>query len=168
MTVRDSETPRAACERVQARLCVLLDGELAPLEAARDEGHLEACASCAAERAAWERTLGSARAVEAARADDGLAAALLGLDERLARVPVRRTEGVPDPGPVPSATAPRPRALLLWPLAAAAAAVVALVALEHGGVDPLGRTDRLAEAVTPRFELRLPTWNGLFDGERAR
>jgi hypothetical protein len=44
------------CARVRARLDELQDGALAPLEAARDHGHLEACADCAREaraRADW-------------------------------------------------------------------------------------------------------------------
>ena len=36
-----------ACARVQARVPVLVDGELTALEEARDRGHLEACAVCA-------------------------------------------------------------------------------------------------------------------------
>lgn len=42
--------PSSACQRVRGRLDELLDGSLPPLEAARDEGHLEVCAECAAER----------------------------------------------------------------------------------------------------------------------
>ena len=71
------------CERVQGRLEELLDGGLDPLAAARDEGHLEACAACARELRAWTALLDAARA--AGRPDpEELAFALAGLDERLA------------------------------------------------------------------------------------
>lgn len=74
-----------ACERVRARLELLVDGALPPLEAARDAGHLEACAGCAAERAAAEHTraaLGRALGapVDAAWRDAGLAARLAAAD----------------------------------------------------------------------------------------
>src|SRR5262245_10158984 len=36
----------ASCARVQARLPALVDGALAPLEEARDRGHMEACPPC--------------------------------------------------------------------------------------------------------------------------
>ncbi|HVS19492.1 MAG TPA: hypothetical protein VMT18_12880, partial [Planctomycetota bacterium] len=54
------ELHRRACARVRGRLDELLDGCLGPLEAARDAGHLEACAGCSAEReqrAAWMKEL---------------------------------------------------------------------------------------------------------------
>jgi hypothetical protein len=51
-----TEQIHAGCERVRARLAALVDG-LAPLEAARDRGHLEACAPCRAELADEERLL---------------------------------------------------------------------------------------------------------------
>jgi predicted anti-sigma-YlaC factor YlaD len=52
----NAEPLRASCARVRARLDLALDGALAPLEAALDAGHLEACADCAAaarSRAQW-------------------------------------------------------------------------------------------------------------------
>jgi len=53
---------------VRARLERLCDGELAPVEAALDRGHLEACAACALERDRLERTLCAARDELRARA----------------------------------------------------------------------------------------------------
>jgi anti-sigma factor RsiW len=51
------------CVRVRARLPELLDGALAPLEEARDLGHLEACVGCARERESFTRTLAGVRAL---------------------------------------------------------------------------------------------------------
>ena len=59
------QDPNPACQRVQDRLERLMDGGLEPLEAARDEGHLEACAACAAERESWEGFLGLLRRADA-------------------------------------------------------------------------------------------------------
>ena len=51
------------CARVRARLSELLDGTLAALAEARDRGHLEACAGCAAEEARERRLLAGVRAL---------------------------------------------------------------------------------------------------------
>jgi len=81
--------PPAACARVRGRLLELLDDALDALAAARDEGHLEACPSCAAERVRWERVLAAA----AGTRPSDLAYAVEGLDRRLAaaRSPQRVT-----------------------------------------------------------------------------
>jgi anti-sigma factor RsiW len=119
----------AGCARVRARLEELLDGGLDPLAAARDEGHLEACAACAAERAAWLRLWAAAR--EAARPDPAeLDFALRDLPARLAERPVPRRP-------------PRRRVELL-PLATAAAARCALLALRQGGLAAPPGADLLA------------------------
>ncbi len=77
---------RETCSRVQARLERLLDGELSRVEAARDEGHLEACAACRAEREREEHLLALLR-----EPAEDLTFALEGLDSRLdqARAPRR-------------------------------------------------------------------------------
>lgn len=49
------------CARVRARLPELVDGGLAPLAAALDRGHLEACAGCARAQAEILRTLEGVR-----------------------------------------------------------------------------------------------------------
>ncbi len=74
----------AACARVRGRAIELLDGGLPELEAARDEGHLEACAACRAELDRWEALLEAGRLAGPASAED-LERARAGLDERLAR-----------------------------------------------------------------------------------
>ncbi len=61
----DSTLQRSACERVQGRLERLMDGGLAALEEARDQGHLEACGACSHEREAWEGFMGLMRQAEA-------------------------------------------------------------------------------------------------------
>ena len=80
----------AACARVVERLDALLDGALAPLEAARDEGHLEACAACACERERAGRVRAAGAAALAPEAE--LARARAGLAARIgaARAPRRR------------------------------------------------------------------------------
>ena len=128
----------AACGRVQGRLAELLDGGLAPLEAARDGGHLEVCPACGAERAVWLALVDGAR--RAGQADPAeLACALAGLDARLAAL-VR-----------PRPAAPWLRGALI-PLATAAAALVALLALKLGGLrvpEDAGRLASLAPGLTP-------------------
>lgn len=78
-----------ACRRVQGRLEELLDGALPPLEAARDEGHLEVCAACGAERALLEGVCGLV--AEAGRpAADELERARAGLSGALAAAAAAR------------------------------------------------------------------------------
>lgn len=73
----------AACERVRARIAAVCDRSLPPLEQARDEGHLEACADCAALAAAHAAWLVDLRAHLAPGLAD-VRAAQRGLDTRLA------------------------------------------------------------------------------------
>ena len=131
----------AACARVRARL---LDSWSAREETnemrldprlARDLGHLEACASCARERADWHAfltALGRAEAPSTAQ----LAFANEGLLRRL----------LAQPRSAPLA----PRGALAWkarltPLAIAAGALVALGAMLTTG----GGSDRLRSALEP-------------------
>ena len=131
-THHDDVSP--ACERVRGRLERLLDGELSALEAARDEGHLEVCAGCGAERERWQTLL------EAVRRDaDDLEFALEGLDDRLA-----------------AARGPRPALRLLrggWlPAAAVAAAGVLAMMLLRG--TPVAEQSWLAARNVPAKELQ--------------
>lgn len=86
----------AACARVRGRLDEALDGVLPPLEAARDAGHLESCAGCAAEsrlRAQWLDALRAALAPERelqVHADARLMVAIHGEAAPKPRVPQRR------------------------------------------------------------------------------
>jgi predicted anti-sigma-YlaC factor YlaD len=91
----NAEPLPASCARVRERLDLALDGGLAPLEAARDAGHLEACASCAAlarTRAQWLADVRAALAPAAAqqRAADARALAALRGEARPALTPARR------------------------------------------------------------------------------
>ena len=131
------ENCAGACTRVRGRLEVLLDGGLTAVEAARDEGHLEACEACAAARDDWRAVLGDLREGLAGAPD--LDFALDGLDARLAaaRSPKRARPG---------------RDTLLAGLVAAAAAVLVLVALRGLGLDEAGLTDYTAAGRS----LRLP------------
>jgi anti-sigma factor RsiW len=102
-----------ACGRVQDRLARLHDGALAPLEEARDRGHLEACAACQAEERAHLRLLALVPR-----------ALTLGVEAEAARLAaeVRRS--------LARAPAPRTRARFLpRPLVAAAVAAGLLFAL---------------------------------------
>lgn len=118
---------RGGCERVRARLELLVDGALAPLAAARDEGHLEACAACRGEKESVERLVALLRAPE-----PGLDAALAGLAERLSAAPTARRR-----------RRPRPAAAALQGLLAAAAclAALALVPQDGAGIGALARTE---------------------------
>jgi hypothetical protein len=120
----------AACERVRARLVELDDGGLAPLESARDRGHLEACSGCAAAALELARTLTLIRG--ACQPAEGEIARLI--DAVVARLPDGR----------------RPRRVLLAPFRpslAAAAALLAFVGLGVLGLTPRGLED---------FRWRLP------------
>ena len=57
--------PSAGCARVRGRLARAADGELAPLEAALDRGHLEACAECRRALDEHARLLAAVRAASA-------------------------------------------------------------------------------------------------------
>lgn len=129
----------SGCERVISRLDALSDGSLPPLEQARDEGHVEACASCAArleQQRTWLRDLRDHLAPSAAELDF----AMHGLEERLSH-------------------ARRPRRALVaarWrAVAAVAAAGVALVAFQSFGWIEGGVGESL-NAFARLDELRLP------------
>ncbi len=121
MTAYDHQVGPAdqdACERVRGRLEELLRNELDALSCARDEGHLEGCRECAGEYRELERVLGLVR--DYARVDAlELAHARQGLEARLATLerPVRQISWLRQAAPI---------------LGTAAAAVVALAALEFG------------------------------------
>jgi len=127
------------CVRVRARLVELLDGTLVPLEAARDRGHLEACAGCAAEEASEQRLLVGVRALaslEPAELARVHAAVLAALPPR--RAPTRER---------------------LW--LAAAAAVILFALGTWFGPPAAPRAEQMAE-----LELfsSLPDWAGLLRG----
>jgi len=132
---------RSSCARVVARLPELLDDALAPLAAARDRGHLEACAACAREEARHARLLAGVRAL--ARVEAGELATVH--DAILARL------------------APRPRALAperrLWLAAAAALLLFAL-----GTWLGLPRAPRPADLAPFEHLSELPDWSGLLRG----
>ena len=111
--------PSGTCQRVEARIAALVDGALAPLEEARDRGHLEACAPCRGALARHEHLLASVRAL--ARAEASRAGTRGDLE--LVRVAVlARLDAA---GRTRSEVRRRPSAARRWPagLAAAAAAV---------------------------------------------
>jgi anti-sigma factor RsiW len=125
--MNDHHDPDAACARVRGRLDELDDGALAALEAARDEGHLEACAACAAER---ERRRAEAERWRAALspAPQAWEHATAGLAARLATA---RSPSLP--------RAPRAWKAALRAASLAAACVLALVGLVELGVVDLAR-----------------------------
>ena len=125
--MNDRHDPNAACARVRGRLDELDDGALTALEAARDEGHLEACAACAAER---ERRRAEAERWLAALspAPQAFERATAGLAARLA------TARAPRPVATPRVWNAALRAATL-----AAACVLALVGLVELGVVDLAR-----------------------------
>ena len=124
------EPQSAACERVTARLAELVDGGLVPLEEARDRGHLEACAACAAAHVDWLAFHGDLRA---ALPMAELPADLVpGLAARLERVHIARPKR-------------EERAGVWTSLFAAAASLVALF-----GFEALG-TAMDADRETPLF-----------------
>jgi anti-sigma factor RsiW len=147
---RRNEDP---CERVQGRLEELLDGGLAPLEAARDEGHLEVCCACAREAASWRALLSVAR--RAGRPTDAeVAQALLGM--RLPR---------PELSTPPRGSLRAPLAAA-FPLLASAAALVALLALRTAEV-PLPGVGALGElALRGPLEVPQVDWSGILGGAR--
>jgi len=127
------------CARVRARLPELLDDALLPLEAARDRGHLEACAGCAAEEARELRLLAGVRALARVEPDE------------LARVHAAVLAALP-----PRRAPARER---LWLAAAAAAVLVALGSWFGPPAAP--RTEELAGL---DFFSALPDWSGLLRG----
>ena len=76
-----SEDHSSACERVREGLPNLWDGRLDPIDAARDHGHLEACADCRSEWEQLQELLGAIAEVSVPEAEldfasEGLAAKL--------------------------------------------------------------------------------------------
>lgn len=144
-----------ACRRVQGRLAELLDGGLDALESARDQGHLEACAACGAEREVWRELLAGVQGASRAPAAE-VSWALEGLEPRLgAALAVGRRR--------------RFRLLAgrgLVAVGTAAAAVLGLLALEAGGwgLEEVAAPTRTAELL-PQVEFGLPDWADLFEPE---
>jgi anti-sigma factor RsiW len=137
-------TNTKACLRVRAHLCELVDGALAPLEEARDRGHLEACVECAQALQEHEHLLGAVR--------------------RAARVPAAEVErvvaGVLEA--LPAAPPRRASRLRLVPaLFAAAAAVLFLLLLRSGVAGPSPRVD--LASLEPVLQ-QLPGWNDVLSG----
>ena len=133
------------CARVRARLAVAVDGGLAPLEAALDRGHLEACEGC---RHARDEHL---RLLERIRSTGTIEVAELERIESavLARLPAWRSR-------------PQERSRLRpvsWAAVAAALLLVLLAALGRGA--PLRSLDTASLA---RFLDRLPQWSSVVRG----
>ncbi len=125
--VRDasgSREPSSSCERVRHRLTELLDGGLAPIEEARDSGHLEACASCRAESDELELMLETL--VPATTVESELDFAMAGLNDRLALIPA----------PTAVSGWQRLKVSTLLPLAAAALALIAIRTLSQDDASP--------------------------------
>jgi predicted anti-sigma-YlaC factor YlaD len=140
-----------ACARVEGRLAALFDGALAPLDEARDHGHLEACAACCRAYASHAELVAALRAV-GAREERALAAEAA----ELSRV-VRARLAVLAPDRAPRL---RIRGRVLG-LAAAAAAVLGLALLEWrtpGALRPLSFAG-VGEAFAG-----LPSWSDLVRG----
>lgn len=146
-----NEAKGTGCARVRARLAQALDGGLAPLEAALDRGHLEACMECRRERAQHARMLTSIRALSAARA--------LALDLELVSAAVRaRLPALRCARREPWWTAPAT-------LGAVAAAVLLIVLLATLGTDSTPHSVDLA--TLDRFLERLPSWSDVVRGWNA-
>lgn len=129
------------CARVRARLPEFVDGGLAPLAAALDQGHLEACAACAGAQAELLRTLANVRALAC----------------------VEARELAPLHAEILARLAPRPRRLVperRFVLAAAAA--VLLFAL--GSWFGLPRAPRAEDFSHLDVLSELPDWSGVLRG----
>jgi anti-sigma factor RsiW len=141
----DEPIPRRlqACARVREQLDELLERDLTPLEAARDRGHLEACAACAAER---DRREGERALLSAALAPDGavLAQARQGLEARLSQVRPRR-----------SALRLVTSRAATW-AGLAAAGLLAVLALEGSGLTDLGALELLGGAERAARDAAVP------------
>lgn len=87
----------AACARVQQRLARLHDGALAPLEEARDRGHLEACAACQAEEREHLRLLALVPRALTLGLEGEAARLAAELRRSLARAPASRARLLPGP-----------------------------------------------------------------------
>ncbi len=148
----------AACRRVEARLAGLVDGALAPLDAARDRGHLEACAPCRRALAHHEHLLVSIRA--AARA--GTEHDVVQQDVEFVAVAVRARLG--ELAPTPEYAPTRPRSPRRWAvgLAAAAAAVLLLALLESRADFSLAAHP--GQRVLAQARTQLPSWSSVVRG----
>lgn len=115
--------PSEACGRVRGRVEALCDRSLAPLQQARDEGHVEACADCAALVAEQRAVIALARGAFVVSELD-LRAASHGLDGRIRSAS----------SPLRARWKRRAQTATL-----AAAALLALVLLREFGFDPGAR-----------------------------
>ena len=145
--------PGVGCERVRGRLEELVDGGLAPLAEARDEGHLEACSACAAELERVQRLLGG---LALSDGPTDLDFALAGLDERLDAArgprPLDRVLHVARAGWVPAA-------------AVAAAGLASTLLLQGTDFARSGLVAaRLAEDARVEEIIERPAWLDSFDG----
>lgn len=143
-------TKTSGCERVQVRLDRFLERDLEDVELARDEGHLEACASCAALRDERLQERERLRAA-LARTEDELDAAVALVHERL-----RERLAVRSAPPYRLRLVAR-RALI--PALTAAAALLALALLQRGPT----RTDprALTPEELPHWSVAMPSGGGL-------
>jgi anti-sigma factor RsiW len=96
------------CGAARPRLDAYLDGDLPPAEAARVEGHLAACADCAAELADLRRTVEMVEALPMAEPSAGFTARVLAA-----------VEGLPAPVAARALEPGRPAAI--WPAGVALA-----------------------------------------------
>jgi len=144
-----NESTPLGCARVRARLAIALDGGLAPLEAALDRGHLEACAECRRERAEHERLLSLIRVFSAPRAEEleRVSAAVLA---RLAEPRARRGE--------------LRRSISVGLVAAAAAGLLAVLLARSGAGLPARSVDL---ATLDHFLEQLPRWADVMRGLSA-
>ena len=67
--LEQSDDHSSACDRVRERLAELWDGRLAPVDTARDQGHLEACAECRSEWEQLNELLGAVAEISAPEAE---------------------------------------------------------------------------------------------------
>lgn len=152
-----ADAPRAgaACERVVGRLALQVDGALAPLDAARDGGHLESCGPCRQALARHLALLSSLRGLSQRDTARDVEQVVAAVRARLDRTPPPRRAAARVSGP---ARATRRRAL---GLAAAAAAVLLLAALEAWTSLPDLDPARLARLDWP---VELPNWSEVVRG----
>lgn len=138
-----------ACARVQERLAQLLDHDLAPLEEARDLGHLEACPACRALEAEHVRLLKSLPRAWSAGLEAEAARLAAAVRRELARAPRPRPRWRLVPDPV---------------LAAAVAAGLLLLLRLWPGVERMGLSvPQDPVPLDPLLE-RLPSWSELRAG----
>jgi predicted anti-sigma-YlaC factor YlaD len=113
----------SVCEEIRELMSARIDGELTAAESLRLEEHLASCEACREELAALERAWGGLDALGEISVPEGLT------DRVVARVLAAR-RGMPPA---------RRRVRVLYPLAAAAAVILALfvgsVLMNGGGVD---------------------------------